>query len=185
MDRHCRLDDEFIYGACGAGAGHVRRRRLVPVLELRRNLTNNPPSETGLAVGKHVGEDPDWTRQDEVVGYLVIEAGPGLFEGLPYDAGVGPDTVMGPDNGTPAQYPVSSSASVLVSQNAMDGAEGGWAVVTSRSASSIGLVIEEDLCTGTERMHTTEQVAYLVFGDPPWLIFADGFETGDTSMWSE
>ena len=149
----------------------------------------NPPSETGLAVGKHVGEDPDTTRVDEELGFLIIEAGSGVFGGVDFVAAVGPDIIQGTDDGPPAQYAInpalSSLSAVIATQTAMDGTERGWAVVRSRGGSSFGLVIEEDQCSDTERLHTTEQVAYLVFCDPLAPLFADGFKTGDTSMWSE
>lgn len=149
---------------------------------------SEPPSDFSLAVGKHVGEDPDTTRVDETLGYLVVEAGTGSIEGLQYVAGVGPDTVMGPDDGTPAEYNLGVSpvpgAPVLVNQAAMDGLEGGWAVVTSRGPNSVALVIEEDQCADAEGFHTTEQVGYLAFAELSPLIFVDGFETGDASRWN-
>lgn len=150
----------------------------------------DPPSGAGLALGKHVGEDSDTGRVDETVGYLVIESGTGVVDGLGYEAGVGADIVQGPDNGLPAQYLVTSdmavATSLIVGQVGMDDAEGGWAVVTSFGGNAVDLVIEEDQCFDTERLHETEQAGYLILGDPSmmFLIFADGFETGGTSNWS-
>jgi len=155
------------------------------------NSVTNPPSSAGLAVGKHVGEDPNFTRLDETLGYLVIESGTGTVEGLGYEAGVGPDIVMGPDDGTPIRYHPSTNfdpvQTLIVGQAGMDDADGGWAIATSLDANGIDLVIEEDQCSDSERSHGTEQVAYLIFGDPSsmFLIFADGFETGDTSHWAD
>ncbi len=48
----------------------------------------------------------------------------------------------------------------------MDGNNGDWAYLygaTPLSATRIGLAIDEDQIGDTERRHTTEQVAYLVF----------------------
>ena len=41
-----------------------------------------PPTTTLFYVGKHVGEDPDTTRSDETIGYIVIEEGTGTLGGL-------------------------------------------------------------------------------------------------------
>ncbi len=133
----------------------------------------NPPSSSGAAVGKHVGEDPDVTRADEEVGFLVIEAGSGAIDGWQYVAAVGPDVVQGPDDGDPVQYALfptfTSVAAVITSLTGMDGAEGGWAVADSVTPSTVEIFIEEDQCGDAERSHTTEQVAFIAFGDitPP------------------
>ena len=69
----------------------------------------SPPSSTTLYIGKHVGEDPDTTRLDETLGYIVIESGNGTVDGLVYWAGLGPDIVQGMDNGPPFSYSLDSS----------------------------------------------------------------------------
>ena len=46
-------------------------------------------------MGKMVAEDPDKTRADETVGYIVIESGSGSMNGINYTAGLGSDTVRG------------------------------------------------------------------------------------------
>ena len=77
-----------------------------------------------LGVGKHVGQDGDITRADEVIGYVVVEAGSGTVDGTEYAAGVGTDTVAGVDNYPPYRYPLSGLASAtgaVVSQAGMDG----------------------------------------------------------------
>ncbi|HEY5578342.1 MAG TPA: hypothetical protein VIL12_01495, partial [Acidimicrobiia bacterium] len=130
---------------------------------------NRPPNGT-LRVGKHVGEDPDVTRANETVGYIVIEAGSGMIDGTPYLAGVGADTVRGVGNSPPYTYSIGGPAGATVavaSQTGMDGTEGGWGILYGSnpvSATSLRLAIDEDRSADSERSHTTEQVAYIVFG---------------------
>jgi hypothetical protein len=128
------------------------------------------PSSSVLYVGKHVGEDADRDRSDETIGYVVIETGSGTIEGREFAAGVGRDIVRGPDNSPPYSYSLSgltSATAAVVSSAAMDGNDGGWAVLygaSPLSTSTLNLAVEEDQEGDTERRHTTEQVAYLVFG---------------------
>ena len=129
-----------------------------------------PPSSDALYIGKHVGEDADTTRADETIGYIVIEAGSGTVGGVGYVAGLGADMVKGMDNSPPDSYSLAglaSASSAVVSQAAMDGSDGGWAVLygdTPVTSGGLSLAIDEDQLSDTERGHTTEQVAYIVFG---------------------
>ncbi len=139
------------------------------------NTTSNPPSATVLKVGKHVAEDPDTTRSNETVGYIVIEAGNGLIQGIhdvAYTANRGSDTVMGISaNGYSYEITgVQRVGSVALSSAAMDGADGGWPVLFGQSpllSNKLTLIINEDLMRDSERAHTTEEVSYLVFSGFP------------------
>ncbi len=136
----------------------------------------NPPNDS-LYVGKHVGEDPDTGRNDETIGYLVIEAGSGTFNGIDFAAAVGGDAVQGVTNNSNGySYPdpvdqlpfVSSPDTAIVTQSAMDGGDGSWAVLYGASAlgtSSIQVAVDEDQLGNSERSHTKEQLAYLVLKD--------------------
>ncbi len=129
--------------------------------------TTNPPSSSSLYVGKHVGEDTDTTRADEIVGYLVVEAGSGSVDGVNYQAGVGADTVRGVVQSAPYNYSLQTNiGAAVVSSVGMDGNNGGWPVLygsTPPSGSQLGLGYDEDQVRDSERNHTTEQVSYLVF----------------------
>jgi len=131
----------------------------------------NPPSASTLSTGKSVAEDTDTTRNNETVGYIVIESGSGSMAGTNYVAALGADGVAGVTNSPPYTYSISglSDASVAIaSLSAMDGNNGGWALLYGAnpvSATSINLVIDEDVVGDTERSHTGEQVAYIVFED--------------------
>ncbi len=127
-----------------------------------------PPTATECNVGKHVGEDGNKTRAPETLG--VIEAGTGTLDGVPYEAALGPDTVKGVGSGAPFYYSLSAFSQTpqvgVVSQAAMDGSDGGWAVLYGNSPlspTSLALAIDEDQIGDLERGHITEQVGYLVF----------------------
>jgi hypothetical protein len=133
------------------------------------NSRTSPPTSSVLNVGKHVGEDPDATRANEIIGYIVIQAGQGVLDGRSYVAGLGDDAIKGVDNKPPYTYSLSglNSASVaVVSQAAMDGGNGGWAILYGANpvtATQLQLAIDEDQLKDSERRHITEQVAYIVF----------------------
>jgi hypothetical protein len=129
----------------------------------------DPPPSGVLYVGKNVGEDPVPERAAETIGYIVIEAGSGTMSGVDYVAAVGPDEVWGVDDDPPYSYPISGLATAsagIVSQTAMDGGNGGWAILYGSnpvSYDSLNLAIDEDRLMDPERNHTSEQVAYIVF----------------------
>lgn len=134
----------------------------------RGTKATNPPSRTALYVGRHTAQDPT-PRDAETLMYIVIEAGAGTIDNRRYLAGLGADTVRGMKNRPPFNYSLSGleSASVaIVSQAGMDGGDGGWAILygpSAVSATRLSLAIDEDWYYDSERNHTTEQVAYIVF----------------------
>ena len=144
------------------------------------------PAGANLFTGKHVGEDPDTTRADETIGYIVFEAGSGHMNGLPVFAGQTPDTVQGVGNsagftasipgGDPCRYAVAS-------QTGEAGGNGSFVFLNGPdpvSAAGVNLILDEDQLRDAERSHTTEVVNYVTFGGPcvvrarttievPWL----------------
>jgi hypothetical protein len=130
----------------------------------------NPASPSALAVGKHVGEHPDTVRADETIGYIVIEAGSFLLNGQPILAGLGEDTIRGVSNAPPYSYSLTGLSLpfvAVVSQAAMDGNDGSWAMLYAPnpiSSSSLNLAVDEDRFADDERNHPTEQVSYIIFG---------------------
>jgi hypothetical protein len=130
-----------------------------------------PPSAASFNCGKNVGEDPDTTRANETVGYVVFEQGSGTINTTPFTAAVGADTVRGPDNSTSGYTytfgTVSNASAAVVSAAGMDGGNGGWPVLFGSNPltdTSITMSFDEDQVNDSERSHTTEQVAYVVFG---------------------
>jgi len=147
----------------------------------------NPPSSGALHVGKHVGEDSDVTRADETIGYLVIETsttGTAEIEGHPYVAALGADTIKGVGDAPAYSYgytAMPNSKVAVVSQAAMDGGNGGWAVLYGNNpitptGNTLNLAIEEDQAKDTERRHTSEQVAYFII-DPPAEAVTESSDT--------
>ncbi len=136
----------------------------------RGDQRTNVPSSSTLFVGKHVGEDTDQTRVDETIGYIVVEAGSGLIDGIAFEAAVGSDSVRGVDNNPPFSYRhgLSNATNAIVSSAAMDGGDGGWPVLYGSnpiSSNNLGLAINEDVIGDAERSHTKEQVAYILLGN--------------------
>jgi hypothetical protein len=134
----------------------------------RGSGTGDPPSATGLRVGKHVGEDPATGRADETIGYIVVEAGAGLISGQVYEAGLGADSVQGMTNSPPYTYGINMTApaAAILSAAGMDGVNGGWPVLYGAdpfAANQLNLVYDEDQINDSERAHTTEQVGYILF----------------------
>lgn len=130
-----------------------------------------PASASVLNVGKHVGEDPNTTRANETVGYIVIESGSGTINGVAYEAALGADTVRGFGNSSnPYTYTLtgglSTASAAAASISGMDGNNGAWAVLSGSPAlttTSIGLHALEDQMNDSEQSHATTQVGYIVF----------------------
>mgnify|MGYP007114274223 CR=1 FL=1 len=97
------------------------------------------PSGSALTVGKHVGEDGDTTRADEMIGYIVIEtnaSGTAQIEGLPYVAAVGGDTIRGMGNSPGYDYSYAAMANSKTAVGClagMDGGDGGCAADRARA----------------------------------------------------
>ena len=126
---------------------------------------NNPPSARQLRVGKHVGEDADRTRANETLGVIVIESGSGTLNGQRFEAGVGADSVT--SSGSSYRLGLNPTLAI-VTQTAMDGSEGSWAVLDGPnefSGANLALAVREDQVRDNEQSHGTEQVAYLAFAD--------------------
>jgi hypothetical protein len=132
----------------------------------------NPVSNAAIYIGKHVAEDPNTTRADETLHYVVAEAGSGSFEGISYHVGIGGDFVAGVDNSPPYVYTVNNVASAsvgILSSTGIDGVNGGWPILYGASpvsATQVNIAYDEDQLQDSERSHTSEQVAFFVLADP-------------------
>jgi hypothetical protein len=130
----------------------------------------NPPSASACYVGKHVGQDTNQVRSNETLGVIVVEQGGGSVLSVPYQVGLGADTVLGVENAPPYTYTLSGFSSApqvgILVQAAMDGGDGSWAVLYGApcfSVTSVDLAVDEDQVGDAERVHTAEQVGYIVF----------------------
>jgi hypothetical protein len=126
------------------------------------------PSSSKLFTGKHVGQDNSITRENESIGYIVIEAGHATSGGIEIETARGADTVEGYVDGS-KKYdfvkPFSTKPAVAVlSQVGMDGPDGSWALLAKISSEvSMNVAVDEDTIGDGDRAHTTEQVDYIVF----------------------
>jgi PKD repeat protein len=135
------------------------------------NSRDDAPSGTAFHAGKNVGEDPNTSRANETIGYVVFEAGSGQINGVGFTAGIGGDQVKGPQNNPNGYlYPPTgmlNPAVAIVSMGAgMDAIDGGWPVLFGPnpvSSNGLVLVIDEDQTASLERSHSTESLPYLVF----------------------
>jgi len=129
------------------------------------NSQSSPPTASQFRTGKHVGEDSDTTRADETVAYFVFESGSGTIAGTPFEAILGADNVTGNPRTYAFGQTFAAAPIVVASQSAMDGGDGGFAVLPSAPGTSSGTFeVDEDQIRDSERNHTSEQVAYVAFG---------------------
>jgi hypothetical protein len=147
----------------------------------RGSSKNQPPSANSLYVGKHKGEDRWFTRANERIGYIVIEAGSGDIEGTRYVADLGGDTIKGMADSPPYDYPLNglsfTPSTAIVTQAGMDGGNGGWAIIYGDDPLPqdwMDLAIDEDWVKDGESRHTTEQVGYIVFEEQQFPITIEG-----------
>jgi hypothetical protein len=102
------------------------------------------------------------------VGYIVIERGHAVSGDIEIETARGLDIVTGYTQSSVVynfQQAFSTKPAVAVlSQVAMDGGNGSWAVsATILSVDSRIVVVDEDQIGDQERDHTTEEVDYIVF----------------------
>ncbi len=130
------------------------------------------PTTSEFFTGKHVGEDAERTRADEVLGHIIIDAGSGSIAGVDYRVGISDDIIVGQGgNGTSVNVAFSPvlaapAAGAIVTQTAMDGSDGSWAKLFGANAltsSAIEVTVDEDQLGDPERSHTTEQASYMAF----------------------
>ncbi len=133
-----------------------------------------PASGTGrICIGKHVGEDAATARSAEDLGYFIVEAGTGSFNGISYEAALGGKSIRGVGNATPSppySYGLSGTFDFAVaSQAGMDGYNGGWVNLYGSNSvgASLKLVEDEDQIHDSERWHLPERVGYWAFTVTP------------------
>lgn len=118
--------------------------------------------------GKHVGEDSDLTRNDETIGYIVMEASRGRLGSMEFEFGQSSPVVAGYTQGN-YQLSFSSAFSgapdvTILSQCAMTGIDGSWPVMTTdATATSFGVAVDEDQQEDTERNHSPEALNFMAF----------------------
>ena len=127
---------------------------------------SDPPAASILNVGKHTFTVSNALAEPETLGVIIIEAGTGTINDKTFHAGVGAETIRGVGDNGNYDYNLPFTINYgVVSQVAMDGAHGGLATYKEnpRGQSVLRTLIDEDIVFKTDRTHTTEQVAFLVF----------------------
>jgi len=133
--------------------------------------SGNPANSTDCYVGKHVASDNDIVRTNETLGIVVVEAGTGSIDGVPYEAGLGAVSIQGVDDSPPYPYTLSAFSSTpevgVVCQTAMKGADGSWVCLYGASPltpASVSMASDEDQILDEERSHAPEPAFYWIFG---------------------
>lgn len=124
----------------------------------------SPPTNTSLCIGKHTSQTDASITQSEQIGYFIAERAQLTLANAYLDISLGSDRIRGVGNSPPYTYNLPREYSyAVISQSAMDGSNGGWAVLYGNNpiSSQLNLAIDEDTVLGdTTRTHTSEQVAY-------------------------
>ena len=107
--RQPRLPPE-LHGAGGDRSGADCERSAPDELLVVRHRPHHGAGPPPPLDRETVHADPDSERADEVVGYVVMEAGTWTLAGRTMEAGLGSDTVRGVGNGPPYDYPLSLSS---------------------------------------------------------------------------
>lgn len=137
----------------------------------RGTSQGNPPNSGTLRTGKHVGEDSDQTRADELIGYIVFETGSGELGGVAAAAMQSSASVAGVGNSPPYGVTLGGAfdAAPLVvvgSQNGMSGGDGAWAVLYGEPHATtfdVRFAVDEDQIGDNDRGHVSERIGFVAF----------------------
>jgi hypothetical protein len=135
----------------------------------KANSRTNPPSsaDANFRIALNGAEAVD-THGTETVGYIIMQEGYDLLNGIKWDAKQTADTIQGLLNSPPYNTPFTQTFTqppnvTLASQQKMDGSDGSWALVHSVSSTQLGLACDEDQVKDSDRSHTTETCGFIVF----------------------
>lgn len=146
--------------------------------ESRKNRPFQSGMSDGICVGKHLGQVAE-TRSSETLGYIVAEAGIYELEDFSMAVNYGSDSVEGVGNSPAYSYALDKSYTHgVVTKEAEDGGNGGWAVLygVSPFGTSLDLAIDEETTSGDKsRTHTKEEVAY-------WVMLHEPIESAEMKL---
>ena len=127
-------------------------------------------SNNRICVGKQVGQIGQ-TRNNEMIGYIVAEAGIYELEDFSMAVNYGGNSIRGIGDSPPYSYTLDKSYTHgVVTKEAENGGQGGWAVLygTTPLGTSLDMGIDEETVQGdTTRRHISEEVAYWVILNDP------------------
>jgi subtilisin family serine protease len=128
--------------------------------------TQSSPDSSVLYTGKMIGEDNDVLREDETIGYIVVDSGIFSIDGKKVTAGIGSDSIAGIGNSPSYNYSISINnpvESVILGVPGIDGGDGCWAVLyATPTQSELKLAVDEDQISDSERGHTNESLSYFI-----------------------
>ena len=122
-------------------------------------------TNAAICVGKHTAETAVTAPTTETLGYFIAEEAEYILPNAYVKITLGVDTIRGVLTAPPYNYTLPRSYSFATATiSAMDGGDGGWAVLYGATpvSNQIQLAIDEDTVGDPDRNHTTEQVAYWV-----------------------
>ncbi len=133
------------------------------------------PSSSALRVGKHSGSKPNKFSKKETLGYIVIESGKGLIQGvhdLAYSAGrdLNAEQGIGADGRCHLIKAVPRIGAAALSLSGVDPASGGWPVLfgdTPMLPVALTFFLYDDHLKNAQQSKNTGKVSYLVFAGLP------------------
>jgi hypothetical protein len=132
------------------------------------NITKPPSSgDSSFRIALNGAEAAD-THGAEDVGYIVIQEGYDMLNGIKWEAKQTADKIQGLVNSTPYNTTFSQTFSetpkiALAFQQKMNDGDGSWALVHSASSTQLGLAVDEDQVKDAERSHAKETCGFIVF----------------------
>ena len=137
----------------------------------RHASQTNPPNsgDIGFRIALN-GAEATNSHYEETVSYIIFEEEFDEISGIKYDVKRTSDSVSGYQNSPPYNTNFYQNFDnipqvVLASHQEVDGGDGGWCVVHSTTLSRVGLLIDEDQESDSERKHTSETCGFISFED--------------------
>lgn len=151
------------------------------------------PGPATLTVGHHVAEDRDRSHVAETLGVAVFEAGKYEINGVIFEAGQTPRSVVGWGSAIrqpPYEQELTNPAQIAITSSAgQRGIDGGWPVLYSNAFDAVGsslpIAIDEDQVGGSERSHVRERVNWVTIDgrkDAARLLAQAGFGGDERRM---
>ncbi len=141
-------------------------------------VRSTPPGSSDFRVALNAAQvTTSNTHAAEDIGYIVIERDiVSTADSINFETDLTADTVQGYDN---THYTETfdntyiSAPWVMITQHAMDGADGSWAILDSISTSQVEYYVMEDRYSDNERWHTTEETGFVAFASTGSFTLTD------------
>lgn len=128
-----------------------------------------PPNTSGMNIALNAAQvTTSNAHAAEDIGWIAFEDnGTDTYESVEFRTEHGNEAIYGYDDGcySYTHGGTYSEPIVLAAQTTMDGADGSWIAMCSLDSTSVGLTAEEDQYSDSERSHTSEDYALIIFED--------------------